>query len=204
LKTYQGDLERWAVSIREEVQLLTTEKMHEDGHEIAKISTMVLKGLSFVSHQRSLQRKLRMLDLCSKYDFQTTWKQIRKTGNSSLFSECPDYQNWRGQSISSTLTYVGKLGSGKSVLLAHMVDDLSSWVNDRVVSNCLLFCRYDISESLKARIILGYLARQLLLSTSDLTSLKDLFPEDSLHLDIYSICQLLQRILRKIGWHTSS
>ena len=66
-----------------------------------------------MSHQQSLQKKIQILNLCSTYDYQTTWKQTRKIGNSSLFSQCTDYQNWRSQASSSTLIYLGKLGSEK-------------------------------------------------------------------------------------------
>src|SRR5215469_1776510 len=64
LRTYQSNLENWANAIKEEANLLMTKKVHEDGHEIAGIKALVTKGLGFVSHQRNIQTKFRVLDLC--------------------------------------------------------------------------------------------------------------------------------------------
>ena len=147
-----------------------------------------------MSHQRNLQIKFRILDLCSTYDFQTTWKQLRKIGHSSLFSQCSDYQDWKVLPTSSTLIYRGKLGAGKSVLLANIVDDLSTWIYQKNTPVAYFFCRYDIPESLEARTIFGSLARQLLLTISDLTLSKELPAEITSYLDIEDICSLLQHI----------
>ncbi len=193
LRTYQSNLENWANAIKDEANLLMAKKVHEDGHEIAGIKALVTKGLGFVSYQRDLQTKFRVLDLCSTYDFQMTWKQTRKIGHCSLYSQCNDYQSWRSQASSLTLIYIGKLGSGKSVLMANIVDDLSTWVQ-KPVPVAYFFCRYDIPESLKARTIFGSLARQLLLSIQNLALSKELPDETTLHLDIEDIRNLLQRV----------
>ena len=47
--------------------------------------------------------------------------------------------------------YIGKLGSGKSVLLANIVDDLNLHVRSKNIVVAYFFCRHDIPESLKAR-----------------------------------------------------
>lgn len=54
----------------------------------------------------------------------------------------------------------GKLGCGKSVLLANMIDDL--YMQSERLPVAYFFCRYDIPESLKAHTVMGSLSRQLL------------------------------------------
>lgn len=48
------------------------------------------------------------------------------------------------------------------MLLANIVDDLNLHVPDSQVPVAFFFCRHDVSESLKARTVIGSLARQLL------------------------------------------
>ncbi|KAF7520312.1 hypothetical protein PCG10_009230 [Penicillium crustosum] len=70
---------------------------------------------------------------------------------------------------SSSLIYTGKLGAGKSVLLANIVETLHLQVQDEAIPVAFFFARHDISESLKAQTVLGSIARQLLERVSDLT-----------------------------------
>ncbi|RYP71282.1 hypothetical protein DL769_004719 [Monosporascus sp. CRB-8-3] len=120
MKTYQSELEGWGNSIKEEVSLLMGQNIGEQSSR--------LKALSRFSESESRRQRLkahvRVLDSCSTYDYQTTWKEIRKVGNTTLFDETPEYQNWKAGADSCTLACTGKLGSGKSVLLANIVDDL--------------------------------------------------------------------------------
>jgi Cdc6-like AAA superfamily ATPase len=120
---------------------------------------------------------LRVLDFCSDYDHETTWKQTRKAGNAALFASLAEYQEWKDYSSPRTLLYTGKLGSGKSVLLANIVDDLNIHAKNNMIAVAYFFCRYNIPESLKARTILGSLARQLLRTIPDLAMVVDICEE---------------------------
>ncbi|KAL3293838.1 vegetative incompatibility protein het-e-1, partial [Colletotrichum asianum] len=53
----------------------------------------------------------------------------------------------------------GKVGAGKSVIMANIVDDLNL---DKKSTLVYFFCRHDLPESLKCRTIIGSLARQCL------------------------------------------
>jgi GTPase SAR1 family protein len=185
LNRFQSDLEKWAKAIKEEVDLLS-------GQDIAEVKTLMTKGYSFWTQQRRLQKRLRILDLCSTYKFQTNWKQQRKLGNSSLITRCIEYDSWKSQANSSTLVIVGKLGSGKSVLMANIVDDLFSVTKAKHAPVAYFFCRYDDHDSLQARIILGSLTRQLLTSIEDF-DLEKAFPDEGiLQLDIDDLQSLLE------------
>jgi hypothetical protein len=110
---------------------------------------------------------LRILDLFSTFDLETTWKQTRKTGNTQIFEQTPEYGRWKENSESSTLVYTGKLGCGKSVMLANIVDDLTTHV-EGTDATVAYFCRHDLLQSLDERTVIGALARQIPRSESDL------------------------------------
>ncbi|KAH9215236.1 hypothetical protein DL95DRAFT_425150 [Leptodontidium sp. 2 PMI_412] len=115
-------------------------------------SELKTKGSKSTSLEQKIKKRLRVLDFCSTYDYETPWKQSRK----------------KDQVDSYTLLYTGKLGSGKSVLLANIVDDLNLYVQSKDSVVAYFFCRYDIPESLNAGTIIGSLVRQLLRPITDL------------------------------------
>jgi ankyrin repeat protein len=182
---FRSDLEKWAKAIKEEVDLLGSQ-------EIAEVKTLMSKGYGFWTQQRRRQKRLRILDLCSTYDFQTSWKQTRKLGNSSVISWCREYDIWKSQADSSTLIIAGKLGSGKSVLMANIVDDLINVTPARHASVAYFFCQYDVIDSLQARTILGSLTRQLLDSIKDFDLEKASPDKGILQLDIDDLQNLLE------------
>jgi hypothetical protein len=67
------------------------------------------------------------------------------------------------------LVCTGKLGLGKSTLLANVVEDLVLSSSQSTVA--YFFCRHDIAESLKAKTVIGSLIRQLLQSSEKINSL---------------------------------
>jgi len=89
--------------------------------------------------------------------------------------------------------YTGKLGSGKSVLLANVVDDINLHIQSENIAVAYV-CRHDIPESLKAQTVIGSLARQLLRPIPDLTIVAE-FLETTSALDFERIFSLLQRAL---------
>ena len=91
--------------------------------------------------------------------------------------------------------YSGKLSSGKSVLLANIVDDLNLHVENTDTSVTYFFCRHDMSESLKARTVIGSLARQLLCLIPDLSMVAELLSGTQPVMDVETILELLRRAL---------
>jgi ankyrin repeat protein len=162
LKAFQADLENWANSIREEMHL-------SDAQEKSGARAITREIFKSASSQQKLATKMRVLDFCSTYDHEIAWKQTRKAGNTSFHTKNVEYQEWRDGSHPRTLMYTGKLGSGKSVLLANVVDDLCLSTEKERSMIAYFFCRHDVQESLKARTIIGSLVRQLLCSILDLS-----------------------------------
>jgi ankyrin repeat domain-containing protein 50 len=195
MKIYQSELDLWANTIKEEVNLLIAKKIEEEAEENSRFRALSSNFSKYVSSQQKIETNLRLLNICSMYDYETTWKQTRKVGNATLFNQNTEYQNWKGQADSCTLIYTGKLGSGKSVLLANIVDNLNLYIQSKNVVVAYFFCRHDSPESLKARTVIGSLARQLLRPIPDLTIAAELLDETSLALDFERIFSLLQRAL---------
>ena len=191
MRNYQLELDRWSSTIREEVALLMGQSIKEQSSSLKAL----LKFSDSESHRRKVKAHVRVLDACSTYDHQRTWKEIRKHGNAALFNQNPEYQHWKAQADSSTLVCTGKLGSGKSVLLANVVDDLNLHVQSADCPVAYFFCRHDISESLNAHTVVGSLARQLLRPIPNLTMVEDLLDKTTSGLDFESILSVLQRAL---------
>jgi ankyrin repeat domain-containing protein 50 len=153
-------LDGLANSIKEEVTLLSKRRQEDEAQENSRFRALVSSTSKGVEQRRKLKAKLRLLDRCSEYDHETSWKQARKQGKSSWLCETPEYRAWREQLISTSLLLSGKLGSGKTVLTASIVENLTLWAPKGTVA--YFFCRHDVLESLKARTIIGSIARQLL------------------------------------------
>ncbi|KAJ5060857.1 hypothetical protein J3E74DRAFT_450704, partial [Bipolaris maydis] len=161
LKTLQTDLDKWANSIKEEVNL-------NEAQENSRSRAFTMEIFKSSTLQRRHETKMRVLNFCSKFDHETAWKQIRKLGNSSFHTQSAEYQEWKTGSLPGTIIFTGKLGSGKSVLLANIVDDLNLTTGKDQSTVAYFFCKYDILGSLQTRTILGSLVRQLLSSIPDL------------------------------------
>lgn len=115
VKSFQSELDLWAQSIRDEISVLVAKKIEEEAQESSRFRALSSKFAKSASHQQRLATNLLVLDFCSKYDYETSWKQIRKMGNTALFIQETEYNEWRGRRDSCTLMYAGKLGSVRIV-----------------------------------------------------------------------------------------
>ncbi|XPS81919.1 hypothetical protein M3J07_013877 [Ascochyta lentis] len=164
LKTFQTHLDKRATLIKKQMDV-------SEAQESSGSRALTRDIFTYTSHQQRHATKMRVLDFCSTYDREIAWKQIRKAGNASFHMQQAEYREWRDGSDPSTLLYTGKLGLGKSVLLANIVDDISLSTEKERPLVVYFFCRHDVPESLQARTIVGSLARQLLRAIPDLAVL---------------------------------
>lgn len=166
LSNYQTELETWAQTIKDEMNYLMAQRIEEQ----ADFTTQLwpAKFSKSASHRRQTSAFIQALKFCSTSDHILPWKQAKKAGSTRLFDHSPDYKDWRRSDCSRTLILTGRLGSGKTVLLANIVDDLIIDEQAQKVPVALFFCRHDLPESLKPEVILGSLVGQLLRPTSDL------------------------------------
>jgi ankyrin repeat protein len=166
LKAFQADLEKWSNSIKEQVQL-------SENQESSGFRALARGVFNSAATQQRYATNMRVLDFCSTYDHETSWRQTRKAGNASFHKQHVAYQKWKDSSDSCTLMYTGRLGSGKSVLLANIVDDLHLTIDKTQYPVAYFFCKHDVPESLRARTIIGSLTRQLLCTVPDLSVLAE-------------------------------
>jgi ankyrin repeat protein len=162
LKSFWAELDKWANTIKEQMHLSEA----QDSSGVRALTKEMFKSSSY---EQKHAANMRVLDFCSTHDYEATWKQIRKLGNTLFHTQQAEYQEWRDGSQPCTLMYTGKLGSGKSVLLANIVDDLSLSTEKDQSLVVYFFCKHDVPESLQARTIVGSLIRQLLCTVQDLS-----------------------------------
>jgi hypothetical protein len=190
MKTFKDDLDLWSAAIREEANLLLNQKVAEEAKENSIFRSLATFRSDASAHQRKIETSTRLLDACSKHDYRTTWKQTRKCGTTRILEPCQPYQRWKHEPDTTSILFLGKLGAGKSVLLANIVDDLN--LRDSAVT-LYFFARHDNKESMKARTIFGCLARQLLEHVMNDSKFSDVFSNTRPPLDLDDLVVLFQR-----------
>ena len=175
---FEKQLLRLATSIRENIHL-ASELARSDEDKLQalerKENTRHRRRTSGFQHKASQeladlrswkqeQLYFQFLDTCSTYNHQTAFKQARKKGSTDWICQRPEYEKWKAAQYSCQFQCTGILGSGKTVLAANVIDDLILTVPDAVVA--YFFCRFDETLSLKARTIVGSIARQLIQATT--------------------------------------
>ncbi|KAJ2905009.1 hypothetical protein MKZ38_006665 [Zalerion maritima] len=203
IHSYQSELDVKANAIKEEVNLLVAKRLESEASKNSIFRANWTVSTTAEGYRKRQRDRFRILDACSRYDHESTWKQLRKIGQTHSFQKSKWYRMWKagpGARV-DTLVFTGELGSGKSVLAANIVDDLvlkqasihkdldemqTDMMGNLETENtaplpvCFFFCRYDNSDSLNARTILGSFLRQLLDTLPELWTLSDL-----LHLTKY-------------------
>lgn len=159
----QLNLESLANAIREEVLLASNQAQQKETKEMSRFRGF-FSGTSTqdIAKARTWKRKeaeLHFLNALSIYNHENSWKQARKRGYTSWICHDEEYKQWKLNKVSSLLWCTGKLGSGKTVLSANVVEDLRMTTSDAVA---YFFCRHDEATSLETRSILGSIARQIL------------------------------------------
>ncbi|KAF9762630.1 hypothetical protein IL306_003354 [Fusarium sp. DS 682] len=192
MKEYQSELDIWSSSIKEEANLLLNQRVDEESRENAKFRSLATLLSESSSHQRRIKICTRFLQLCSQYDYRTTWKQTRKCGTTRLLESFSEYQQWKSDPFThDSILFRGKLGAGKSVLLANVVDDLNLLINTIVL---YFFARHDNHDGLNARTILGCLIKQLLKHFVPNTDFDHIFHSTSTDLDLDDVIDVFKKV----------
>ena len=188
-----SNLETWAKTINKEVLSLIAQSTENEVIENARFRAASNKAAELTVQRERLKRKLCILNACSKYDHESTWMQTRRVGNATIPNYKAEYRAWRNRDTSSTLICTGKLGSGKSVLLSNIVDDLNLHLQPQGENSVVtyFFCRRDIAESLKERTIVRSFARQVLRHMVDLSHVEDSLDETLVTASSHHISKLL-------------
>ena len=171
--SFQRELGRLGTAVREETSIAAKQQQNSDSKESARErkenalyrATGTIFRRETASELAQFRRmregilKSRFLTSCSKYNAETSLNQARRKGASKWILQSKEYQQWRDTHGSSTLLCSGIVGSGKTVLCASVIEDLT--IKKPLDSDlAYFFCRYDEAVSLNAREVIGSVARQ--------------------------------------------
>ncbi|EXJ60980.1 hypothetical protein A1O7_05133 [Cladophialophora yegresii CBS 114405] len=163
--TCESQLTELAASIREEASLASRHELSNEAKEASSFRTAISsiiapQDLQEARRMKGQKRKWQFLLACSNYNHQAPWKRARKAGTSSRIVDQAVYKQWAEEPSPNALWCIGKLGSGKTVCTASLVQETIIRYPDALVA--YFFCSYHDAESLNARAILGSLVRQIL------------------------------------------
>ena len=172
---FRNDLSKFADAVRDEVSLAAKQQQSLDSIEAARErkenSLFRRAGAIFQQeavHQleenkkwRELGFRSRFLNSCSTYNYETALNQARRKGRSSWLFGTNEYREWKLSDSNSVFLCSGIVGAGKTVLSSSVVEELLITKGADVLVG-YFFCRDDDLESLKAREIMGSIARQFL------------------------------------------
>ena len=192
--SYQSELQKLAAHVKDEVSLASKQiqVFEAQAQALERKAASSSRQLTAVFREqvnqdlaeaRLWRRNLvntRLLDTCSTFDHRRAWKQSRKLGTSTWIFNTEEYTTWQSKSESSFLSLTGKLGSGKTVLSACVVESLTLVEGSMAA---YFYCRFDDSESLEARTIIGSLTRQILEYNQSTLKIDELRENPKLDLD---------------------
>lgn len=193
LRQSESDLEQYAKYIKEEVESLNTKTVVYESRENSRIRALIDRKSHARENQTKLKRRSDYLSACTDYDHETPWKQARKRGNTTWFATEKAYLEFKSCEKSSFLVLTGKLGSGKTILTANVVDDLFLSGIDTV---CYFFISHDIRDSVQSSIILRSLCRQLLSRHINDDALDVLCTKDNPILDDRAILDSIRSLIK--------
>ncbi|KAJ2896038.1 hypothetical protein MKZ38_005923 [Zalerion maritima] len=180
------DVKRWANEVREEIALAKAQADYQD-QELGKkeredASSHRQKVKAFLSRtgndidmfkEKQLERDVRryrkhrqrLLHTLSSHDYRSPFREARKArhyGTAQWIFPMLEFSRWNDGTGPSVLWCYGKIGSGKTVLSASVIDHIlvhKRGPQERVV---FFFVQYDNPQPLKAETVLRSIIRQSL------------------------------------------
>lgn len=197
IRDAEEELNRWAQLIKDEANFLLAQTSEHEAAENANIRNWLNRSMKSNSRQRKMDKRLQWLSAFSTFDYETPWKQARKRGSSSYFRNITRYKRWKQRQGPRCILLSGKMGCGKSVVMANMVDDLSISCPEDVV--IYFFCRHDIPESLNARTVFGSFAAQILQRYLAMETMDESFITSTPSIiNVYKILDILPDMIKRI------
>ena len=189
-KSHKDALFRIARAIAEEVSLASSRTQRQEAilnslerKENSRFRTLAMRNrehaLAEIGSISARQKRLDLLNKLCSYDHSTAWRQARNKGNVKWILDDAVYRKWKKTiSASAPIVLEGKIGSGKTVLMASVIADIMLDKNAACVA--YFFCRFDDTESLRAETVIGSISRQLI-SNEDLHMLSSIDDHPSIH-----------------------
>ena len=152
---FEARLKAYAKSIKAQL----THASHETALENVDNTRRILSHQEDKAKKDQEKHRQRFLRACSTFDADAAWLRLMGRGRSRWLFEEPDYTKWRQAPRSSILWCSGIIGSGKSVLMASVIQELR--LTDPTSPRAHFFCQYDQPMTLEYRTLIGAIARQL-------------------------------------------
>ncbi|RBR10780.1 uncharacterized protein FIESC28_09311 [Fusarium coffeatum] len=118
------------------------------------------------------ERRQRLLDSLSTHDYMKPLKQARQKRypqSAGWIFGTHEFKRWAAAETSPLLWCSGKMGSGKTILAASVIDFLLTERSQHKRTVTFFFSRFDDPESLRAEVILRAVARQMV-NVEDISS----------------------------------
>ncbi|ETS88175.1 hypothetical protein PFICI_02003 [Pestalotiopsis fici W106-1] len=196
IRNAEEELKRWAHLIKDEASFLQAQTTEREAAENSNIRKWLSLSIGSSSLQRKIDKRLQWLNAFSTFDYETPWKQARKRGSSSFFVGIAEYKQWKEKQGPPSLLLSGKMGCGKSVIMANMIDDLSlSCPEDTTI---YFFCRHDIPESLKAKTVFGSFAAQISQRHLQTDIMDSVFSDSAPFMSFDKILELLPTMIKRM------
>ncbi|RFN47649.1 nacht domain protein [Fusarium flagelliforme] len=111
------------------------------------------------------EKKQKLLDSLSSHDYMKSFKQARQKRypqSASWIFDTNEFENWAEGKTSPLLWCSGKMGSGKTILAASVIDFLLTKRSRTKGTVMFFFPRFDYPESLRAETTLRAVVRQII------------------------------------------
>jgi phosphate starvation-inducible protein PhoH len=125
---FEVELAHWSTAIDRRVMVLLNQRQLDAADTVARIGRSMTKWTTSEGekrHQLTVRSKELQDKLCSRQSERTAaWRRQRKKGTTHWLFKEKSYQDWKNATKTSIMLIHGKLGSGKTVLLANVVAEL--------------------------------------------------------------------------------
>ncbi|KAH0489354.1 hypothetical protein TgHK011_009786 [Trichoderma gracile] len=161
---------------------------------------MVAELQSEVDGRRAMERRQKLLHFLSTHDYVTPLKQSRRkrySGTLEWLFKTREFDRWINDSESPLLWCSGKIGSGKTILTASLIDKLLTEKQgpDEFVS--FFFIQFDDQQSMIAETILKSIVQQALHASNPPREIETLL--ERMKLSLSSGLEDILELLRKIA-----
>ncbi|KAF5698545.1 NACHT domain-containing protein [Fusarium globosum] len=146
-----------------ELQRLENEQADQSRRSLSRFMSRTRDDFDTM-HKLQIMRSEEVENSLSSYDYIKPLKQARQKRypkSAEWIFGTDEFKSWVDGTTSGLLWCSGKMGSGKSIICASVIDYLLTRPSSRRSHVTFFFSRFDDSESMRAETILRALARQL-------------------------------------------
>ncbi|KIW05145.1 uncharacterized protein PV09_03696 [Verruconis gallopava] len=151
---------------------------------------------------RRYARRRQLLSVLSTVDYAAQHQRLRHTrhpGTCNWLLRAEPFQSWLHEEHSSCFALYGIPGSGKTVLLASIAEELTPLLDEPHACLCYFYCDYADPQSLDLAVLVGTLVRQLLAKVEiprDVEAQITTMCEQGITPPLHAVLDMLERVLK--------